>query len=283
MLGRSKLSVLLTVLVGLCLVGSLPGDARELSVRVNRWLEFRRISGNVRFTNGSSTTTARIGHRLQSVGDAVITGNDSSARLAVDTQVGFVMVSENSHVRVTQLRGTQSGGRITELSIDRGQARLQVRPFTNPESRLNIRTPAGVSGVRGTEFGVSVQGDGRTGIATLEGAVEASAEGESVMVEGGFQSMVVPGEPPTPPEPLRDDPFLDVQILRAASSPENQSVADLSGFIDPFNIFIVGGEPQTIDRTGRFELQIPLPDDRRIPATVITPLGTEQAYELVVP
>uniref|UniRef100_A0ACD5H295 FecR domain-containing protein n=1 Tax=Desertifilum tharense IPPAS B-1220 TaxID=1781255 RepID=A0ACD5H295_9CYAN len=50
-----------------------------------------------------------------------------------------------------------------------GQARFRVRRFNHPGSSLEIETPAGSSAVRGTEFGVSVHPDGKTGIATREG------------------------------------------------------------------------------------------------------------------
>jgi hypothetical protein len=68
-----------------------------------------------------------------------------------------------------------NNGRITRLLVPRGQVRLQLRPFTNPGSRMEIETPAGTSGVRGTEFGLNVQPDGKMAIATLEGSVATSA------------------------------------------------------------------------------------------------------------
>jgi hypothetical protein len=257
-------------------------DAQTLNVRVNRWLEYRQLTGTVQSIKNGRTSPARLGERLGNIGDAVHTGRNSTANLAVDTEVGFVMVSERSRVRITDFQATASGGRITELTLDQGQARLRLRPFTNPDTRFDIRTPAGVSGVRGTEFGVAVQTDGRTGVATLEGSVESSAQGESVQIPAGFQSLIVPGEPPAPPEPLRDDPFLDVRLLRVVTV-DGDSVLQARGATDPVNLLFLAEDPLPTDRTGTFELQIPLPENRRVPMTVITPLGTEQAYELVVP
>jgi hypothetical protein len=190
------------------------------------------------------------------------------------------MVSENTDLRISRLQASPSGGRMTELTIERGQARLQVRPFTNPDSEFEIRTPAGVSGVRGTEFGVAVQPDGRTGVATLEGSIEASAQGESVTVPAGFQTLIVQGEPPTPPVPLTDDPGLDVTVLRSIRV-DGAAGVQLAGRIDPVNLLMIEGMIQPTDRTGAFDVQLPVGD--RIRATVVTPLGTEQLYELVVP
>ena len=278
-------------LILLCTLAlSVSVSARTLSVRADRWLEFRSTTGAVEVTQGGQTRTAQVGSRISGVGDTVRTADRSSARLAVDTQIGFVLVAENSAVRISRLRSTRRGGRVTELTVDRGQARLQVRSFTNPESELNIRTPAGVNGVRGTEFGVAIQPNGRTGLATLEGEVAAIAAGETVAISAGLQTMVVPGEPPDPPMPLRDDPFLDVVALgwefedtSTGQAADLQRIVIFQGQTDPVNLLIVNGETQPTDRTGRFDLSLPVEDSRQLQVTVITPLGTEQAYELAIP
>ncbi|MEO0457637.1 MAG: FecR domain-containing protein [Cyanobacteria bacterium P01_A01_bin.114] len=276
-----KVPLIWLTAVGICCLAT-QADARDLSVRVNRWLEFRALTGSVQYINSGRTQTARVGARLNAVGDGVRTGRRSTARLAVDTEVGFVTVAENSYVRIARLRATRNGGRVTDLDIIRGQARLQVRPFTNRESELNIRTPAGVSGVRGTEFGVAVKPDGETGVATLEGRVVSSAQGVSVDVPAGFQTLIEPGEPPQPPEPLRDDPTLDIRVLRP-STLDGSGTLEIAGSTDKVNLLIINEEVQSTDENGSFELRVLLPGNRQIQATVITPLGTEQVYELVVP
>ena len=282
---------------------SVAANARTLSVRADRWLEFRSMTGNVEVISGGQTSAAQVGRRISAVGDTVRTGRSSSARLAVDTQIGFVLVAENSTVRISRLRTTRRGGRVTELTIDRGQARLQVRSLTNSETELNIRTPAGVNGVRGTEFGVAIQPNGRTGVATLEGEVAAIAAGETVPITTGLQTVVVPGEPPDPPMPLRDNPFLDVVRLEwrfaneqlvdesldeqadgTSSLPNDlQRVVRFQGQTDPVNLLIVNGETQPTERSGEFDLDLLVDDARTLQVNVITPLGTEQAYELAIP
>ncbi len=282
---------------------SVAANARTLSVRADRWLEFRSMTGNVEVISGGQTSAAQVGRRISAVGDTVRTGRSSSARLAVDTQIGFVLVAENSTVRISRLRTTRRGGRVTELTIDRGQARLQVRSLTNSETELNIRTPAGVNGVRGTEFGVAIQPNGRTGVATLEGEVAAIAAGETVPITTGLQTVVVPGEPPDPPMPLRDNPFLDVVRLEwrfaneqfvdesldeqadgTSSLPNDlQRVVRFQGQTDPVNLLIVNGETQPTERSGEFDLDLLVDDARALQVNVITPLGTEQAYELAIP
>lgn len=254
-------------------------DAQSLQVRVDRWLEVRQATGTVTYQQGQTSRNARVGTRLQAVGETIRTGQGASAVLAVDTGVGFVNVSENTTVRVQSLEVTNSGGRITQLQVLGGQARLQVRRFTNPDSRLEIQTPAGVSGVRGTDFGVSVQPDGKTGVVTLEGGVVASAQGQSVAVNGGFQSLVIPGEPPSPAVPLTNNPALDLRQLTA----EANQTARIVGQVDPVNLVQIEDETLVLDRQGNFDVTVPLPASRSIEAVITTPLGRQQVYELLVP
>jgi len=254
-------------------------SASAVQVRVQRWLEVRQLAGTVFYQKGQRTQPARIGTRLQTVGDTIRTSGRSSAVLAIDTGIGFINVSQNTAVRIHQLQKSRDGGRIARLQIIDGQARLQVRRFTHPSSRLEIQTPAGISGVRGTQFGVSVDPAGKTGLATLEGRIFAQAQGQSVDIKGGFQSFVIPGEPPSPPVPLQDNTHLNVERLTA----EDRSTIRLSGQVDPVNLLVIANQNQAVDRNGRFDIQVPLSANRRIVAIVTTPLGKQQVYELVVP
>lgn len=257
---------------------------QTLPVRVDRCLEVRQIEGSVTYRRGQSSKPAEIHNCLESVGDALITGRNSSARLVVDTGIGTINVSENTTLQVQELDIAGDGGKITRLEVTGGQVQFRVRPFTHRGSELEIQTPAGVSGVRGTEFGVSVQPSGTTGVATLEGSVFASAQGESVQVDANLQSLIVPGEPPSPPSPLKDDPSLDIQYFAVVGRGGlgNRAVK-LVGQIDPVNLLVIDGEPHDTSRSGEFDLQIPLSRDRQIEVTVITPLGTRQVYNLLVP
>lgn len=271
-------STLLLAVIALLNTTSRAPAQQDLPVRVDRWLEVEQLSGAVTCILGGVSQTAQLSNRLQQVGDTLITGRSSSAVLVVDTGVGTINVSENTTIRVQTLDINPDGGRITRLQVTGGQVRLRVRPFTHP-SQLEIQTPAGSSGVRGTEFGVSVQPSGNTGVATLEGSVFAAAQGEEVTVATEQQSLVIPGEPPTPPEPLRDDPSLDIRTLTRI----NAQTLQIVGRVDPVNLLQVDGEPQVVDRTGIFNVQFSRTADRQVTITVTTPLGTRRLYEVTTP
>ncbi|AFY65998.1 FecR domain-containing protein [Geitlerinema sp. PCC 7407] len=281
-LSRPKLpfvAIAALTLAAATVVGVPAGRSRELQVRPDRWLEVRQVVGQVTFLQRGQRLPGQVGQRLQQVGDGLQTGQRSRSVLAVDTGIGFIDVSENTALRVQEMRMAPDGGRVTRLQVSGGQARLRVRPFNRRGSRLEVETPAGLSGVRGTEFGVSVQPDGKTGVATLEGRVDASAEGATVAVGANLQTLIVPGEPPTPPVPLRDDPRLDLQQIESA---QGGRAARIVGRLDPVNLLLIEDQPQVVPPDGQFSLEAPLRNGR-ITAIVITPLGKRQTYELALP
>lgn len=285
---RLRQFVLLAVLAVMTVGLVSKTDARPLTVRVDRWLEVRNVSGTVDIWQNNQWRQAQSGQRLSSVGHGMRTGAGSLARLAVDTQVGFIGLSENTAIAITRMETTASGGKITNLEISRGQARVFVRPFTNPESQLEIRTPAGVNGVRGTEFGVAIQPSGRSSLVVEEGRVDSSAQGQSVPVNEGFQNFTVPGEPPSEPMPITEEPNLNIQRLERQRRAGEVTVL-LEGSTFVVNALVIEGTTQEIivdeDNTqiGRFAVELPLPADRRIEVTVTTPLGKTQIYDVVVP
>lgn len=264
--------------ISIIAVVSVSFIAQAIPVRVERGMSLRQLQGEVILLRSNSASPAQTGDRLGQVGDGLRTGSRSTAVLDVDTDVGFLQVSERTELRIRTLEMAADGGRITHLSVSRGQVRTQLRRFTNPGSEFEIETPAGISGVRGTEFGVSVQADGKTGIATLSGAVETSAVGASIPVPGGYQNLILPGEPPTQPVPLRDDPGLEYE--RSVSFENNTRIVTLTGRVDPVNTVFVDGAPQLVDRQGEFRLTRVATARLRVEVVVITPLGRQEVHEI---
>jgi hypothetical protein len=273
-------TLLASALIGIGLAQSsfAQTGGEAVTVRVNRWLEVQQMTAPVTYFNRSTNRTARLGDRLQAVGDGLVTGDRGTATLEVDTEIGIVEVAADTRLQVTSLESTASGGRITKLRVDQGRVRLQVRPFTNPDSQIEIQTPAGVSGVRGTEFGVTVFPDGKMGVATLEGNVETEAQGQTVEVPAGFQNVTIVGEPPSEPVPFSNEPRLDYQIERIVRRGIRRIV--VNGQVDPTSTVLIKGQLQTIDRDGKFSLLLPAPNRLRLAITVVTPLGQTQTYDL---
>lgn len=252
--------------------------AQNLSIRSQRALEIGRLHGKVTTYQGKQKRPAQIGDRLQAQGEGILTQSSSYSTLLIDSHIGRVNIAENTDLRVKNLEITANGGRVTVLSVLKGHTKLLIRRFNNPESSLQVETPAGVAGVRGTEFGVGVGPNGKTNVATLEGTVTASAQGETVLVESGFGSVIVPGEAPSPPQKLTNDVSLKVRLLRTTFG-----TLEVSGQVDPLNLVWLDGQPVEIGKDGKFKTTIPLPLSHRLKIRVQSPLGAERFYPLLVP
>jgi hypothetical protein len=274
---RSQSKLLHLFLIGL--VWSQVAIAQpNLNVQVQRWLQVQSLSGQVNLILSNTRQSAKVSDRLSAVGDGIVTGRQSAAQLALDNGIGFVDVAEQTQVIIQEIVVTANQGRVTRLAVPTGRAKLKLRRFSNPESRLEIQTPAGVSGVRGTEFGINVQSDGKTSVAVLDGRVDNSAQSKTVEINRGFQSFTMKGEPPSDPVPLKDDPGLtyklDRQIVRGIRR------LKLKGQVDVVNAVFVGGEPVLVDRDGQFELDVIATSHPRLTVAVVTPLGKSQTYDL---
>lgn len=271
------------ILIGASLATSVilgVSSARSQELQVppgQRWLEVRQTAGTVQYRRGEALRPARVGDRLQQVGHGIDTALMSTSVLELDTQIGAVRVAENTRLLVKTLTVLSDGGRVTALRVDRGQARLQIRRFTHPNSELEIETPAGVAAVRGTIFGVTVDEVGKTGVATLSGSVEASAQGETVIVNPGFATTIIPGEPPTEPQPIDRVLQLRTRTIRRTSGG-----IILSGQADPANLVQVNGQDIATRSNGQFSTFIPSsPLEPYVRVTVRNPVGDERTHEFV--
>lgn len=277
----TKSTAWLSPLLVVASIGITAALSGAVTVRVDRWLSLRQATGDVTVFQGNTSRTGRLGDRLQFVGDGVKTATQSTAVLDIDTQVGFIDVAENTEVRIRALDVAADNGRITHLAVPQGQVRVRVRPFTHRGSELEIETPAGVSGVRGTEFGMNIQAtDGKTSVATLTGAVATNAQGVAVLVPGGYQNYTIPGEPPTPPTPLRDDPSLRYRLNYVLEG--SRRYVQIQGSVDPVNTVFFRDEPQTVDKTGNFVISLPARLHLNPEITVVTPLGTRRVHEVPI-
>lgn len=254
----------------------------QLQVKTNRYLQIEQIQGTVFLRNQNTNRPARKGDRLTNIGDEIVTDGKSTAVLSVDTGVGFVNVAEKTVLRINALQVTNDNGRITTLQVPKGNVRLRIRKFTNPNSRFDIQTPAVVTGVRGTEYVVNVKNDGRTVLTTLDGAVLTSAQNTDVLVNKGFQNQTTVGEPPTQPVPIQDNGDLDYQVFKLFENDGRQAV--LVGKVDFANTVTIDGVEQNVDRDGQFRTVLNTNGIYRaeIQLIVTTPSGKQRTYDLVI-
>ncbi|MEG4577050.1 FecR domain-containing protein [Microcoleus sp. N3A4] len=277
-----------------------------------RSLEIAEFRGTVSFKG----RPAVVGDRLLAPGDEIITGPDSTARLAIDNHTGIVEVAEKTAVRISTLSNSAGGEKDTAIFVSRGRVRLSIGKTAattraantstiippNQIAALNtfsgldkssqiaqktrsaktapvrVETPEGVAGVRGTSFGVSV-GEGKTAVETIEGAVVVSDSNDSeVAVNGGNATTIFPQTSPVEPSASPRLAKLKVRSLFRLSG----NIYRLSGQINPIDIIYVNNEAIKIDRKGNFKIQGILPPSRRLKIVVRGPSVRELHYELAV-
>jgi len=252
---------------------------QELRLRVNRYIEIRSVIGKVTYQQGKTARHAHVGMRLEKEGDRLMTDKNSHALLMLDTGIGFLEMSQQTNFTIKKLQTSKDGGKITDLKVTSGQLHLKLRSFEHSSSQLRIESPAGIAGVRGTEFGLTVSPIGRMGVATLRGSVATIAQKQTVYVNRGFQNFVIPGKPPSIPVPLRNNTELSISILEQIV---NQR-AHIKGKVDPVNSVAIENRPLISNEMGIFDINVPLAADRIVSVNVTTPLGKHQEYKLNVP
>ena len=294
-----------------------PSPAKALKAQgtaAGRSLEIKEIRGTVTFKG----RPAVVGDQLLANGDEIITGSNSTARLAIDNNTGIVEVGEKTAVRISDLSSSASGEKDTAIFVSRGRVRLSIgktaatTPATNSSTiilpnqiaalntfsgiaetsqiaqqkksprtaPIRVETPEGVAGVRGTSFGVSVGPDGKTSVETIEGAVGVSGRTDSeVVVTRGNTTTIFPQTSPVAPSASPRLAQLKVRSLLRFSG----NIYHLSGQINPIDIIYVNNQAIKIDRQGNFKIQGILPPSRRLNIVVRGPSVTERHYSLAVP
>ncbi len=250
---------------------------QSISIQSDRWLEIRSLTGDVRHLNAGRSRRANLGDRLTTVNDGVLTGHGASTTLSVDTGIGTIELLEDTELWIQSLDFAPDHGRITHLYVPHGQVYVNLRRFTHPGSELEIETPSGVSGVRGTEFGMTVQFDGVTGVVTREGAVAATAQRRQVFVAAGYQTVIRPGEAPLEPVPITP-PTLDYRIDYRTTG--GRRWAMLIGQVSLVNRVYIDGQQQTLNYWGEFEYLLPTTRGARVQVSVVSPLDEKEDYDI---
>jgi prepilin-type processing-associated H-X9-DG protein len=165
------------------------------------------------------------------VGDTITTGSDGSANLVFFD--GSVMeIKASSEILVNELSTASSGSTAVSLKEMVGSTINRVAKLVDSASKYEVETPAAVAVVRGTVYDLLVQQNGFTTVRSKEGSVSVTAEGQTVIVNAGFQSTVAVGEKPsaateiTTPTPT---PTATKTPTATATSTSGQTLGDVRG------------------------------------------------------
>jgi len=130
--------------------------------------------------------------------DLVNTQANARARIALDD--GSVLnVGSESSMKVLK---HDAGAQQTELELTYGKLRTQAQKIAKPDGKFEVRTPAGVAGVVGTDFFVEYV-NGTMNVIAFEGLVKVcNLAGVCVLVKAGQMTSVRSGDNsgPLPPQ-----------------------------------------------------------------------------------
>lgn len=130
--------------------------------------------------------------------DLVNTLANARARIALDD--GSVLnVGSDSSIKVVK---HDAGAQQTELELTYGKLRTQAQKIAKPDGKFEVRTPAGVAGVVGTDFFVEY-GNNSMNVIVFEGLVKVcNLAGTCVIAKAGQMTSVRSGDDsgPLPPQ-----------------------------------------------------------------------------------
>jgi hypothetical protein len=176
------LSVLLAFLI------SIPGDVWAAPQAAGqRAGEVSRVIPAVSIARSGKTITASAKTAVDWQ-DLVNTQINARARIALDD--GSVLnVGSESSMKVVK---HDSGAQQTELELTYGKLRTQAQKIAKPDGKFEVRTPAGVAGVVGTDFFVAYDNTTNTmNVIAFEGLVKVcNLAGVCVLIKAGQMTSV---------------------------------------------------------------------------------------------
>src|SRR2546430_5972948 len=165
---------------------------------VQRAGEVSRVIPAVNIARSGKTITASAKTSVDWL-DLVSTQVNARARIALDDGSVLSVGSESSMKVVKHDAAAQQ----TELELTYGKLRTQAQKIAKPDGKFEVRTPAGVAGVGGTDFFLGYA-NGTMNVIAFEGLVKGcNLAGGCVLVKAGQMTSVGSGGHfgPLPPQP----------------------------------------------------------------------------------
>ncbi len=192
-------------------INKIPDDRRiqpGVKLRIPMaWLKLTPVQVKVLAVSGSATAvaggtaSALVQGMLLTPPLTLLTGDLGSVSLLF-ADGSRVLMRARSEVQIKQAH-QQAMNRVNlvELVLSKGSLESQIIPMGDSGGRFEIRTPAAVAAVRGTEFRVTAE-DGEARTEVLSGRVSVANLVGEVLAQGG-QGSVARGNGLPPDEPVR--------------------------------------------------------------------------------
>lgn len=179
----------------------VPGDfAAAADTPGQRAGEVSRVIPSVSIARGAKSIAANAKTAVD-WNDVVNTQASARARVALDD--GSVLnVGSDSSIKVVKHDG---GAQQTELELTYGKMRSQAQKITKTDGKFEVKTPAGVAGVVGTDFYVGFDNStGTMNVIVFEGQVKVcNLAGVCVIVKAGQMTNVRTNDTAGPQPPVQ--------------------------------------------------------------------------------
>jgi len=182
--------------------------------------EVSRVIPAVSIARGAKTMTAAA---KTAVDWADVVNTQANARVRIALEDGSVLnVGSDSSVKVTK---QDVGAQQTELDLAYGKLRSQAQKITKTDGKFEVRTPAGVAGVVGTDFYLAYeQNTGQMNLVVFEGLVKlCNTAGTCVMVKAGQMSSVRNNDNSAPTGPSQATLDILTQAVSSTNMPDPPS------------------------------------------------------------
>ncbi len=162
---------------------------------------FMVVKGDVKVQNGNNqANAAKVGLKV-AVGDTIISGADSRAKIVMSDR-NVISISPSTQIKIEKYQ--TGANRNVELSLSEGKVRNNVeQEYDGEKTKFLIKTPTAVAGVRGTQFVTSYDVKMKiTDVVTLKGQVAFSnlTSSATVLVNKGEQSTMKKDQAPDKPK-----------------------------------------------------------------------------------
>ncbi|MGH2490517.1 MAG: FecR family protein, partial [Candidatus Limnocylindria bacterium] len=158
------------------------------------------LDGSASVARGTTAFVAAADGDIVNTGDRVQTADRSHA-LVTFFDGSTLEIEPATTVQIEEASSAASGAISIRIAQTIGRTWSSVQKLTHADSKFELRTPALTAAVRGTGFITEVLGDGTSSVQTTDGAVQVTAQGQSVLVTAGQITTTSPNTPPTAPAP----------------------------------------------------------------------------------
>lgn len=198
----------------------------------------RRVD-NDRWSPIAVGDTMHITDEIRSGNDAAATfivGEDTSVEVSQNTKFGFVEISD----AVSKIR--LNDGRIAASSDGR-------------KVRVEVKNSDAVAETEDGSFAVLTEGEGNVTVAANRGEVDLSAQGETIKLAEGTQSIVGPNAAPARPTEIPSSLFLKVRKPKADARLTSTLI---EGTSTPGSVINIKGKRTIVSADGTFKKRVPL-------------------------